>query len=327
MSAMQGHRTTAAALAATCKVAYSWIVPAMYCTVVLDSPERIGAFQATLQRSKEYAESQRGARLLAQPLGAYVRHLWLGPTRVEQVCTVEATGLDVNPPFMHMIPPLCPSLLSVVVQQCASDFNLELLVDRLPQTLESLCIFPCASSTPRAAFMNAYFDIPNISRLTSLRDVTIVSRMLSSALVQRLRKMPSLCRCGGITQILKFPKAADLVLVEGRMFAYAIQQTRNAVRHHSPGVPCPLRRDLVFVVDRAQSDVNELSRRLLRTVSVEIGTSPSGSSWECPPYIAVRCMSERGIEGKELGILYDNWVTRHNPPSHCCVGSFPERHM
>ena len=325
MSAMQGHRTTAAALAATCKVAYSWIVPAMYCTVVLDSPERIGAFQATLQRSKEYAESQRGARLLAQPLGAYVRHLWLGPTRVEQVCTVEATGLDVNPPRMHIILPLCPSLLSVVVQQCASSFNLELLIDRLPQPLESLCIFPCASSTPRTEFMNAYFDIPNISRLTSLRDVTIVSRMLSPGLMQRLGKMPSLR--GGITQIFKFPKAIDaasLMSVEGRMFGYAIQQMRSALRNHLPGVLCLPRRDVVFVVDRPQSDANELSRKLLRTVSTGIDTS---SGWEWPPYITIRCTSERGIEGKELGILYNNWVTRHYPPSHCCVGSFPEQHM
>ena len=320
MSAIQGDKATAAVLAATCRIAYSWVVPILYFVVILESPERLVAFEAALRDSKEYAESQRGPRLLAEPLGAYVRHLWLGTTRAKPTCPVEDI-FDAKPPCVHFILPLCPSLVSVAMQQCPGPPHLELMVDCLPQTLESLCIFPCASFTTQPDLMNVDLDIPNIHRLSSLRDVTVVRRMLSSSMIERLAKMPSLC--GGITQIVRFRmgvQAGSYMSVDGRICTYVLQQTRNAVRQHHPGVLRPLRRHVLFAVDRPQAAVEELSRRVQQSISRGVNTSSPGGV--LPSHITVRCMSNH-VEGEELGLLYEDWITQRIPPSICCVDLQP----
>lgn len=320
MFAIQGDRATAAVLAATCRIAYSWVVPVLYSIVVLESSKRLVAFEASVRRSKNNFEGQRGSCLLAKPLGAYVRHLWLGPTRVEHTCTVEASSLGVEPPCVHCILSLCPSLLSAVVQQCANDLSLVRVVGCLPQTLESLCIFPCASFAMHADRMNAGLNIPNIHHLTSLRDVTIVRRMLSPALMERLEKMPSLR--GGITQMIKFPKRVSppnvTAAVEKHSFIYSLEETRNAVRRHHSGVLSPLRRNLLFAVDRPQADLKELPLKLMQAISPGIDTSSPGWTW--PSHITVRCMSDR-VEGKELGLLYNDWVAQRNSLPPLCRSS------
>lgn len=304
MLAIQGNREIATALAATCKAAYSWVVPVLYSTVILDSPERIVAFQTVLQKSKEEAESQRGALVLTEPLGAYVRHLWLGPTQVEQVCSVEAT--------LDLVLPLCSSLLSVVVQQCVSAIDLESVVDYLPSTLQSLCIFPCASCAASTNFMKMPLDISNISRLASLHDITVVRRRLSVDLLHRLEEMPNLC--GGITQIIRSrnPDSRGEMLIR----LSTIHQAKNAAHEHIAGFPKSLRREIVFVTNDARNNMDELYLNMQGAILGNTRSFPAGRGW--PPHITIRFKNSRA-EGDELKILYDGWIARCHPFSPCRV--------
>ena len=327
MSAIQNDRATAAVLAVTCKTAYSWVVPVLYSTVVLEKARQVVTFEATLRRSQSQAGSGEGKAshrsLLARPLGTYVRHLWLGPTRVQHCCTVEASPepISTTAPWILLF---CPSLSSVAFQECAMAFHLRHLVDCLPRRLRSLCIFPCASSMRRDDLMRLHFDVPNICRLTALHDLTVVGRILSARTVQVLAGMPSVCG-GGVTQILKFPNrlaAGALLSADGQNFAYALHGIRGAVLRHRPGSPGALRMANVFVVNHAQACVKDISLRVQRTVLAKIDTS--SPEWEWPPHIIV-CVKDGCVEGDELEILYDDWLARCNPSAPCCIVFRPRK--
>ena len=48
----------AVTLAATCKTAYSWVMPVLYSTIVLDTPQVLLEFEAALREGELFALAQ-----------------------------------------------------------------------------------------------------------------------------------------------------------------------------------------------------------------------------------------------------------------------------
>ncbi|EPS95127.1 hypothetical protein FOMPIDRAFT_1062869 [Fomitopsis schrenkii] len=247
LSAIQGDRKTATVLAITSKTVYSWVAPVLYSTVILPNTWQAIAFADTLQSSSRrmgQAEGGRRSPCFPQcPLGAYVHRLWLGPTETEPDCLLEtwyerceqdgdpflrATDHAPRLPIGSLLPH-CTSLRSLA-QHCTLVADIEALINCLPQTLESLCMFPCSPMRRSGiGLVSPVPYIPSSSRLTSLREVTFMQWRFSRDMERHLEagEMPSL---RDATQVCTYPTGDHY---DAMAWGNIVGQFRRAMRRDS----------------------------------------------------------------------------------------------
>lgn len=327
MSAIQGDRKTAAVLPTTCKTIYSWVVPVLYSTVVLTHPKQAVAFADCLRRSAHWHRcAEQGLEGGKQDpcfprcaVGAYVRRLWLGPTSTELNCALEAWYRDHERDGRHRGQPIdsllshCTALRSLVTQHCPLGVDMKTLINSLSQTLESLCIFPCIAleEDENIAFINSTLHVPNISRLTSLREVTSVHQPFSFGMEQLLASggMPSL---RDATEVCTYPTINEPR--EALLWGIITNQFCRAVRHDTFST-CP-RRNVVVVARRDDEAILwEIEEELLDCFDTPI------PGWVWPSHLTI-CgkqgrNEEQGLD--EIKYLYNDWFSQVDHSSPCCV--------
>lgn len=78
LHAASKDRAVSAKLCLVCRTTHSWMLPALYSTVVLTSSSEIVCFSNSLSRSSSRCLPETGTSGITP--ASHVRHLWLGPT-------------------------------------------------------------------------------------------------------------------------------------------------------------------------------------------------------------------------------------------------------
>ncbi|KAH9933729.1 uncharacterized protein B0H18DRAFT_981776 [Fomitopsis serialis] len=191
LDAIEGDRSLAAALSQTCKTVHTWIIPILYSTVVLTKSTQAALFKRTLLTS--FNSESDGQLTAAGPnellLHTYVRHLWvgrkrhpsqLGETKRERIGQTVIGRSRLWDATLEIVK-LCPSLRTLAMIGYPA-MIIKWIVPHLPVTLQSLSI--CVRD-------NVILDLPDISHLTALRDITSVHTELSGKTVCLLLRSPS----------------------------------------------------------------------------------------------------------------------------------------
>ncbi|KAH9833255.1 uncharacterized protein C8Q71DRAFT_774792 [Rhodofomes roseus] len=195
LDAIDGDRATAAILSRMCKTVNLWIVPVLYSTVIVTISD-LKSFERTLLASKDRAEpvgKHNATHLLKRPLGAYVRHLWIGSKGTHHTSRPPWRTID---PVEHAeeassmvlkatitIVSLCPNLRALAIAHYPSSIMRQ-LVPCIAETLESL------SFCPGTGHLTS-LDLADMSHCHSLRDVTFLQTELTDGTLSRLLRMPS----------------------------------------------------------------------------------------------------------------------------------------
>ncbi|KZT71907.1 hypothetical protein DAEQUDRAFT_723522 [Daedalea quercina L-15889] len=170
----------ATVLAVTCKTVYAWVIPVLYSTVVLTTESQIITFEDTLRASSKIVH--HSGHPTEHPLDSYIRCLWVGPNRCRLGRTwrnlkdmessdsdgatggasgAQAPGPDVWAYFEDTLTS-CATLRALSIVDYP-DVILPSIIRHCPTSLESISIYPSYT---------LHLDLPDISHLTSLHDIT-----------------------------------------------------------------------------------------------------------------------------------------------------------
>ena len=199
LAAARRNQSTAVILARTCKAIYAWVTPVLYSTVVLTTKGEFSAFEYALHSSAASFRKKHGSlSRFKAPLGTYVRNLWLGQTRskdgqhraaarVGNVVMLAGGGNamrggDIWDHTLNIVT-MCTSIRALALANFPPSI-LQFLLLRVPTSLESLTI--------RLGGRDAQLDIPNLSRLTSLRRLTFLDTHIGVNSLVHMLQLPSL---------------------------------------------------------------------------------------------------------------------------------------
>lgn len=304
-------------LSRTCKAIHAWVTPVLYSTVVLTTKAEFFAFERALYSAEVSFDTQRGSPSgLEFPLGTYVQNLWLGQTRSKHgQHRVTATtgdvvmlggdsgqGRDIWDLTMSIIS-MCPSIRNLALVNFPPAV-LQLLLLRLPTSLESLSI--------RLGGRHAQLDVPDLSRLTSLRSLTFLHTHIGVNSLVHMLQLPGLRTftrlCDGCSESYSYawPQRHARTYLEDSM---------SQLMYLSRASEAFERLTIVSLVD---CDL-PLEQRLaqLEALMVQYGVSGLPSSER----VAVRAKDARDEFGDVDGLktLYDDWVAGLDLCSVGCV--------